>query len=103
MYIGTNDTKTQTIIQFIGARTGTAYIAAKIYFADNFDHNALPKSVCARKMMTIDCTPRKDNAKNEAGLKRLHRILAALEGTSVVVDMPYANSITKEEFFALVG
>jgi hypothetical protein len=50
--------------------------------------------------MTIECTPTAANPKNEAGIKRLRRILKSLEGCKVKVLMPYANSITEAEFFA---
>jgi hypothetical protein len=53
--------------------------------------------------MTITCTPTAKNAKNETGIKRLRRILKALEGRNVKVVMPYANSITEDEFFARYG
>jgi hypothetical protein len=71
-------------------------------FAEDFDMSSLPKSVRAKRRMTIDCTPREGNVKNEAGVKRLRRILKALEGTPVEINMPYSNNITEEEFFARV-
>lgn len=102
MYIGDQDTKATTVIQYFGPVTAehSEYTGVTILFADDFDHKALPKSVRAHKMMTIDCTPRAGNELNETGIKRLRRILAALEGTPVVRTMPYGNSITEEEFFS---
>ena len=101
MWIKDADTRTTTLIEYVGPSSAehSSYLADRILFGDNFDHNALPKSVRAAKMMTINCTPRADNVKNEAGMKRLRRILKALDGTPVLIRMPYGNSITAEEFF----
>jgi len=102
MYVGNEDTATQTLITYVGNLAGhSSYTAAKILFADNFDMASLPKSVRAHRLMTVNCTPTKGNEKNESGIKRLRRILKALEGTPVKVLMSSANSITEEEFFAL--
>lgn len=103
MYVCKEDTKTQTLISYVGKVSPEqhSYTAATILFADDFDIASLPKSVRAHRYMTVDCTPRRGNAKNEAGVKRLRRILKALEDTKVKVITPYANSITEEEFFAL--
>lgn len=105
MYVGNEDRTTQTLISYVGPTSAehTAYLAASIRFADNFDLSALPKSLRAHRLMTVRCTPRNDNEKNEAGIKRLRRILKALEGTPVKVIMPYTNSITEQEFFALAA
>ena len=102
MYIGSENTDTQTIIQYVGPKDAshTDYLAAMIYFSADFDLSALPKSVRAYRMMTVRCTPSASNEKNEAGIKRLRRILKALEGTPVKVTAPYSNSISEEEFFA---
>jgi hypothetical protein len=93
------------MIQYIGPVTAehTNYVAVHIRFADNFDLTALPKSANARRLMRIDFTARETNAKNEAGMKRLARILKALDGTPVKVGMPYGNSITAERFRELVA
>jgi hypothetical protein len=99
------DHTTTTLIAYIGPSqtTHVEYVAAEIYFAEDFDINSLPKSVRAYPKMTITCTPTAKNAKNETGIKRLRRILKALEGRNVKVVMPYANSITEDEFFARYG
>ncbi len=102
MYIGNKDTTTQTLIIYVGQTNAghSSYTAAQIRFADNFDMASLPKSVRAHRLMTVNCTPTKGNEKNESGIKRLRRILKALEGTPVEVLMPHINSITENEFFA---
>ena len=101
MYVGNEDTKTQTLIAYVGKTSPEQhnYTAAQIRFADDFDISSLPKIVRAYRSMTINCTPRNGNEKNEAGIKRLRRILKALEGTKVKIITPYGNSITEEEFF----
>ena len=98
----TEDNTTQTLITYVGKASPehSSYTAATIMFAEDFDMASLPKSVRAHRLMTINCTPRAGNKKNEAGIKRLRRILKALEGTKVKVIMPYGNSITEEDFFA---
>lgn len=101
MMTANHDTKTTTLIAFFGKPELNSYIGAEILFADDFDYEALPKSVRAHKMMTINCSRRAGNEKNEAGLKRLRRIQKALEGHKVEVVMCYGNSITEEEFFAI--
>ena len=105
MYVRNQDTKSQTLITYVGPSTPehANYLAAEILFADDFDTASLPKSVRARRLMTIDCTPRADNQKNETGVKRLRSILKGLEGTKVKVITPYGNSITEEDFFARVS
>lgn len=100
MYVGDEDTKTQTLITYIGpTNTDPERLCAKILFADNFDMASLPKSVRAHRMMTVNCTPTIGNKKNEAGIKRLRRVLKALKGTPVKILMPYGNSITEADFF----
>lgn len=103
MYVGNENTSTQTLITYVGRNDEThhKYALAEILFADNFDMTSLPKSARARRITTIHCTPREGNAKNEAGIKRLRRILKALEGHNVKVLMPYANSVTEDEFFSI--
>jgi len=105
MYVGNEDTKSQTLIAYVGPSTPEQanYLAAQIRFADDFDTASLPKSVRAYRRTTIDCTPRAGNQKNETGVKRLRRILKGLEGTKVKVVTPYANSITEKDFFARVS
>lgn len=102
MYVGNEDTSAQTLITYVGPTSAehSSYMAATILFAKNFDVASLPKSVRAHRLMTVRCTPTSGNEKNEAGIKRLRRILKALEGTTVKVIMPYSNSITEDEFFA---
>jgi len=102
MYFGNEDRTTTTVITYIGPtdRAHTDYVAVDICFAKDFDLESLPKSVRAYSSMTIVCTPTAGNPKNEAGIKRLRRILKSLEGCKVKVLMPYANSITEAEFFA---
>ena len=101
MWIKDVDTTTTTLVEYIGpsAADHSSYLAAKIRFADNFDYTTLPKSVRAAQLMTINCTPKAGNTKNETGVKRLRRILKALEGTPIETRMSYSNSITEEEFF----
>ena len=102
MHVGNEDTKSQTLITYVGPSTPeqSNYLAATILFAEDFDTASLPKSARARRLMTIDCTPRADNQKNETGVKRLRSILKGLEGTKVKIITPYSNSITEEDFFA---
>ena len=102
MYISNEDTKTTTLISYIGPLTEDhpSYAAAKIFIAEDFDIASLPKSVRAHRLMTIDCTPRAENAKNETGIKRLRRILKALDQHKVKVITTYGNSLTEDEFFA---
>jgi hypothetical protein len=102
MYVGNENTATQTLITYVGPASAkdTGYLAATILFAESFDLSALPKSLRARRMMKVVCTPTSANEKNEEGIKRLRRILRALEGTPVKVIMPYGNSISEEDFFA---
>lgn len=78
------------------------YIAVMICFADDFDFDSLPKSVRARPTMTINFTGTDKNPKNEAGLKRLNRILEALEGKPVELEFGSENNLTQEEFFDLL-
>jgi len=94
----------QTIISYVAPKNAddNAYSAAHIKFSSEFDIDSLPKSVRASRSMKIDCTPKGDNKKNETGIKRLCRVLKALEGTPVKVEMTYGNSVTKEEFFDLI-
>ena len=102
MYVGNEDRTTTTLITYIGPtqREHNDYAAVDICFAYDFDLEGLPKSVRAYRSMTIRCTPTAGNSKNGAGIKRLRRILKALEGRKVKVLMPYATSITEDEFFA---
>lgn len=96
------DNTNTTLIGYVGPSQPdhVEYVAVEIFFAEDFDIGSLPKSVRAHPCMTIICTPKAKNAKNETGIKRLRRILKALEGRNVEVVMPYANSITEAEFFA---
>ena len=102
MWVGKEDRSKTTILTYCGPTKPdhTEFAAVTISFALDFDLESLPKSVRARSGMTIDCTPRAGNSKNETGIKRLRRILKALEGRNVKVLMPFTNSITQEEFFA---
>jgi hypothetical protein len=102
MWVGNEDITTTTIITYCGPteRVRNNYAAVNITFQSDFDIESLPKSVRAYPAMTIDCTPKTGNSKNETGIKRLRRILKALEGRKVKVLMPFTNSITEEEFFA---
>jgi len=96
------DNTNTTLFGYIGPSQPhhTEYVAVQILFAENFDIGSLPKSVRAHPCMTINFTPKEGNTKNEAGFKRLRRIMKALEGRNVEVVMPYGNSITEAEFFA---
>jgi len=102
MWVGKEDRTTTTIITYSGPtkREHTNYAGVNISFAKDFDLESLPKSVRAHSCMRIDCTPKAENSKNETGIKRLRRILKALEGRNVKVLMPFTNSITEDEFFA---
>ena len=101
MYTKGQNTDTDTLIAYVGPSQDAhgEYLAVEILFAETFDISGLPKSVRAKRMMWINCTPRDGNAKNEAGVKRLRRILKALDGTPVKVLQCYGNSITEAEFF----
>lgn len=105
MYVGNENTTTQTLISYTAPLDGeqNKYAGVSILFADDFDMSTLPKSVRAHKLTRIHCSPSKGNVKNEAGIKRLRRILKALEGHNVKVLMPYANSVTEDDFFAFAG
>jgi hypothetical protein len=102
MWVGNEDRNKTTIITYSGPTKPehTNFAAVHITFQSDFDIESLPKSVRAYPAMTIDCTPRAKNSKNETGIKRLRRILKALEGRNVKILMPFTNSITQEEFFA---
>lgn len=96
------DNTNTTLFNYIGPSQPDhgEYVAVQIRFAEDFDISTLPKSVRAYPCMSINFTPKEGNAKNETGLKRLRRIMKALEGRNVEVVKRYANSLTEEEFFA---
>jgi hypothetical protein len=89
----------ETQVSFIAPVTPahSNYVAVQIVFADGFNLETLPKWVRAHPMMTIDCTPREGNQKNEQGVKRLRRILEGLRGTSVY-EKKYSNTLPMEEW-----
>jgi hypothetical protein len=96
------DNTETTLITYVGPSRpdDVEYVCVEIQFAKDFDLGSLPKSVRAHSWTTIKFTPTDKNPRNEAGIKRLRRIMKALEGRKVEVVNRYRNCITEDEFFA---